>query len=264
MTPLNQIKAFLDWFTLRRIDKFDIHLRKPIGENQDYKNNKWIWITDHENVDREYIETKLIHWLRRENANGSDVFFRPTHNKEHCVVFLDDVATDKAKKVMGKYSACAIETHKGNTQIWLGVDRPLNVEERKKAQQILMNLGFTDPGSVAGQHLGRMVGLRSQKRNCWVNLVGASNICSWCPDLSEAPNPKTVRVNLGATSAGGVDNSPSGREFGWVLGMLRAGMKEDMVAQKLLAAAANRGKTSPDKYVERTVKRAIAIIGGGT
>jgi len=66
MTPLNQIKAFLDWFTLRRIDKFDIHLRKPIGENQDYKNNKWIWITDHENVDREYIETKLIHWLRRE------------------------------------------------------------------------------------------------------------------------------------------------------------------------------------------------------
>ena len=181
--PKEQIQLFMEWFCRQGVNEFDIHIRLPKTEHEDYKTGQWLWLTHHECVTFEYIKVKLIKWLRHHNLNGADIFFRPHRNGDHKVIFLDDVPTLKAKSILKKYGACAIETHPGNTQVWLKVDSALNIEHRKQAQMILKNIGFTDPGSIAGDHLGRLCGFKSQKRKCWANLMGTSNSNPWCPNL---------------------------------------------------------------------------------
>jgi hypothetical protein len=82
MKPIEQIQIFFSWFNRQHTDLFDIHIRKSVKADQDYKTGQRIWITDYENIGWRYIETKLLSWLRRENAAGSDIFFRPTRTKE--------------------------------------------------------------------------------------------------------------------------------------------------------------------------------------
>lgn len=82
MKPIEQIQIFFSWFNCQHTDLFDIHIRKSVKADQDYKTGQRIWITDYENIGWRYIETKLLSWLRRENAAGSDIFFRPTRTKE--------------------------------------------------------------------------------------------------------------------------------------------------------------------------------------
>lgn len=82
MKPIEQIQIFFSWFNRQHTDLFDIHIRKSVKGDQDNKTGQRIWIADYENIDWRYIETKLLSWLRRENAAGSDIFFRPIRMKE--------------------------------------------------------------------------------------------------------------------------------------------------------------------------------------
>ena len=56
------------------------------------------------------------------------------------------------------------------------------------------------------------------------------------------------------------DSSPSGKEFGWVLGMFRAGIEYATIKEKLYVEAINRGKPNAKKYVEYTLQKAIAMV----
>jgi len=261
MRPLEQIQVFINWFCQRGVNDFDIHVRIPKTQNEDYKNGEWVWLTHHECVTFEYIKSKLLGWIKHQNLNGSDIFFRPHKDGEHNVIFLDDVPTSKAKTILKKYGACVIETHPGNTQVWLKVESPLNKEQRKQAQLILKDLGFTDPGSIAGDHLGRLCGLKSQKRKCWVNFVGQSNLKPWIPNIKSASLPFRVFCASKNIRSYSKDISDSGKEWGWTMGMIRNGIKHDIVLEKLINAAERRGKQNAVKYAIYTVNKAISQIG---
>lgn len=261
--PDEQIRTFLWWFSQQAVHQFDIHVKKPKKTGEE-----WIWLTHHESVSAEYINSSLLKWLKYENVIGAEVYFRGHSNGEHRVVFLDDVPTRLAIAVLKKYGACAVETHPGNTQIWLAVDRPLDKQQRRQAQTILRDLGFTDPRSISGDHLGRLCGFRSQKRRCWVNVLGMSMSRPWSPTLSTAnpQSPQSLPHGGGACASKmltshEVDDSHSGREWGWVLGMIRSGLCPEIVERKLIAAAKARGKANALKYAHRTVEKALACVG---
>ena len=262
MKPIDQIRAFLAWFDRLGVEAFDIHVRMPRTSDQDYKTGEWIWLPNHENVARGHIISRLFGWLRHKNANGSDIFFRPHRHGRHNVIFLDDIPTKRARAVLGKYGGCAIETHPGNTQVWLKVDRKLATPERKRAQIILRDLGFTDPGSVSGDHLGRICGFVSQKRKCWVNLVEISDMKPWSPALEASPRlpPRGSCASKNNRPNAFRDNSASGREWGWVMGMLRSGMSPDVVLERLVDAANGRGKNNAAAYARRTVRKAVGKL----
>ena len=58
----------------------------------------------------------------------------------------------------------------------------------------------------------------------------------------------------------GNDTSASGKEYGWVLGMLRNGIDHVRIKEKLLYVATKRKKGNADKYVEYTLQKAINIL----
>ena len=262
MKPVEQIRTFLGWFCRQGVNAFDIHVRMPRTPDEDYKNGNWIWLTNHEDVTFNHIISRLMGWLRRTNANGSDVFFRPHKHGRHNVIFLDDIETNRARAVLRKYGGCAIETHPGNTQVWLKVDRKLTAPQRKQAQTILRDLGFTDPGSVSGDHLGRICGFMSQKRKCWVNLVDTSDTKPWSPNIraSACLPPRGSCASKKYCPDHFRDTSDSGREWGWVMGMLRFGMNPGIVTEKLTEAAKRRGKNNAVRYARYTVQKAVSRL----
>jgi len=275
---MDQIKAFLSWFCQHGVIFFDIHIRKPKGVNEDYNTGNWVWITHNENVSAEYIQTKLLPWIKYENANGSDIYFRPHKDAAQPVIFLDDVPVGSALKVAKKYTACVVETSTNNTQVWLATDKRLNKDRRKIAQRFLKDKGYTDPGSISGDHLGRLCGVKSLKHKTWVNLLKASIVKPYCPvinfsspiaDCSEnfygknigAPT-KFIDINGGlcASKLTGCDKSASGQEWGWVLGMLRNNMDPNSVEELLTNAASGRDKKNAANYACHTVKKAIIAV----
>lgn len=262
MKPVDQVRTFLLWFYRKGVDSFDIHLRSPQTPGEDYKTGKWIWLTQHEAVSADQIMSRLMDWLRYHNAKGSDIFFRPHRKGRHKVIFLDDISTSTARAICKKYGSCIVETHPGNTQVWLTVDKKLCTEQRKQAQVQIKDLGLSDPGSISGDHLGRLCGFQSQKRKCWVNLVGTSEKPPFTPNLTSPPSlplsggfcaSKKTQTDL-------YDTSDSGREWGWVMGMLRAGLRPEVVTEKLIVAAQKREKTNAVKYAVYTVQKASSLI----
>jgi hypothetical protein len=285
MKPIDQIQKFLIWFHHYGVEGFDIHVRKPKTSNEDYKTGNWIWLTKNENIVYKDIQKTLVSWLRCENAHGSDIYFRPHRNGIHPVIFLDDVSIDNALKVAMKYSACVVETSYNNTQIWLATDKPLDKSKRKKAQTLLMKKGYSDPGSISGDHLGRLCGVKSQKHDTWVNLIKTSTVKPYSipmEDKSLFSSPlnvhdhnskheikkleQTVNYNMGVLCASkscsyeGSDNSKSAKEWGWIMGMLRNGTCKNVVKQKLKNSAERRGKKNSERYATYTVEKAISII----
>lgn len=285
MIPKKQIETFLLWFQNLGVMFFDIHIRKPKTPGEDYKQGHWQWLRQNEKVTAGYIQQTLVPWIRYENAHGSDIYFRPHKNNDHAVIFLDDVPYGDAMKIAKKYTACIVETSKNNTQIWLEINRPVDKLSRKSIQVSLKNKGFSDPASISGDHLGRLCGMKSQKHNTWVNLVSATRGQPYKPTIE---NGNTIQIsplmqyenkadynnkNLltapqfnnkwGACAlikSSGKDTSQSGKEFGWVLGMLRKGYDYSTIADKLLHEVLKRNKKYPQIYVKRTINNAINLM----
>ena len=186
MIPIDQINLFLSWFYRLNVDTFDIHIRKPKGVKEDYNTGNWVWIINNENIRADYIRTKLLPLIKYENANGSDIYFRPSKNDKHCVIFLDDVPIDNDHKVAKKYTACVVETSSKNTQIWLATSKRFHKNDRKSAQIFLKEKGYTDPGSISGDHLGRLCGLKSLKHKTRVNLIKTSVVKPYCPVIDQS------------------------------------------------------------------------------
>jgi hypothetical protein len=276
MNPLYQIKAFLAWFLDQGVNAFDLHVRRPKGPNEDYDTDNWVWVTHNENIGAEYIQAKLLPWIKYENVKGSDIFFRPHKDAAHPVIFLDDITVGNAFKVAQKYTACVVETSTKNTQVWLATDKRLHKRYRKTAQKVLRDKGYSDPGSISGDHLGRLCGVKSQKHKTWVNLIRTSVVKPYIPgidfssppaDSQESPcgnNAKVPSNSVGvnyrgfcASKSAGYDKSASGQEWGWVLGMLKNNMEPNNIEKMLSIAASDRGKKNAAKYASYTVKKAI-------
>lgn len=263
--PEQQVRALLDCFESVHTQRFDLHVRRPPPVGADVTAAKWI--TCHENLDAARLML-LWRWLKHENIHGAEVYFRPHHLQRHPVIFLDDLSVTRATTVARRYTCAVVQTSPDNTQVWLNTATAFDKHERKLAQAHLSGLGYSDPGSISGDHLGRMCGLRSHKRGCWVNTILFSTPRAYAPSLQE-----TTRCTGGggacASSHQG-SGSPSEKEFGWTIGMLRAGVKSDSLASRLQQTAKDRGKRNAERYARLTVRRAkealniCSSLTGGT
>jgi hypothetical protein len=252
--PHTQLCRQLDWFEESSVSRYDVHLW---CHNDEASQRKEHWVTCHEGVRRQEI-LELWKWLRYMNAHKSDVYIRPHRFDRQSVIFLDDLDLQKAHRVAQKYSCCVLETSPNNTQVWMRTTHALTREERKFEQSYLSNMGHSDKGSISGDHFGRLAGVVSHKRKCWVNMKYFSTPRSYEP-TQKVPHP--------SHGGGGACASPhqnhvsnSEREFGWAVGMLRNGTSHQEVLAKVLQAARLRNKRNAESYASMTIKKAVMAV----
>jgi len=139
--------------------------------------------------------------------------------------------------------------------------RPLEEHERYQAQVYLVRQTGADPGSVSGEHRGRLAGLRNWKRGgCWVNVLEATDGPAWetvLADLEPDARPSGPGAMRPASSGAERDRDESVAEFAWVCHRLREGVPPDQIESELAQRARDRGKPSPAQYAARTLQAAM-------
>lgn len=241
-----------------RVDRADLALRQPTGT--------MLWQAGLA------LEDLPLAWARAENAHGADVYIRPARGLDWPMIFLDDLAPAVAEQTARDYGGLALLTSPaGGCHLWLPCEQALGEAERHQVQRSLAGRLGGDPGSVSGEHLGRLAGFKNWKRGgCWVNVVfqprgapGAVPLMLPAEALKGSPRP---RSRTPAPCASGIpsgrDSSPSGQEWGWVCRMLERGCPPEDVYDQLVEMARVRRGDDAERYARRTVERAVAKVRG--
>jgi hypothetical protein len=249
MRAQEHTEAMLEWLRAAGVNVMDAAARRPGG--------KMIWLPGASLSPRE------LAWARAENARGAEVYARAARGGLWPVVFLDDVEPGLAARVAGKYRALAVRTSRaGGCHLWLACSRPLTEEDRCRAQRWLARAAGADPGSISGEHLGRLAGFKNWKRGGeWVNVAAASqDLPAWTPVLDDTPQGAGRVCRGPVTGCPGSDASESAKEWGWVCGALQSGCPEEVIRERLLARAASRRGTDAPRYAKRTVEMATRHV----
>jgi len=105
-----------------------------------------------------------IGWFRGMNANGRDIYIRPTGSSG--LYLIDDVpaATVERMRAEGYTPAAVVETSPGNLQAWVRVsDTPLSNEEGTAVARDLATRYGGDMSSANWRHMGRLAGFTNRK-----------------------------------------------------------------------------------------------------
>ena len=262
MRAYDHTEAMLDWWFGIGIDRVDLAVRCPSGA--------MIW---HRDLDTDALPLK---WARAQNVRHAEVYARPARQYAWPVVFLDDVTTPKARAVTEKYNALLVETSlAGGCHIWLNCNRPISETSRREAQRWLAQRIGADRSSISGEHLGRLAGFKNWKRGGdWVNVVASTlHRTRWDPDAvpsiaagTTGSPPAIAETTTGPPPArkrrqASTDTSPSGREWGWVCGLLESGCDPERVYVRLLEQACLRRGSDAPRYARRTLRRALERTG---
>jgi hypothetical protein len=237
------------------IERADLAIRRPDGA--------MLWHHDCPLADLP------LAWARAHNVKQADVYLRPARGYAWPLVFLDDVTLHKARCIAAKYAAVVVHTSaSGGCHVWLQVNAALDERQRYQAQRWLALRTGADLGSVSGEHLGRLAGMKNHKRNgVWVNVLDCANTHAppWDPtsalqtpalQTTDDDNRCPVATSAHHASIGG-DRSESAREWGWVCGALQAGISPDTVYRQLVARASPRRGQDAERYARYTIQRAI-------
>ncbi len=246
MKARDHTDGMLHWWTLAEIDLADLAIRRQNGE--------MIW---HHEIP---LQDLALPWARAENARKADVYIRPARKHSWPVVFLDDVQANIADRIAKKYDCLVVHTSpEGGCHIWLRCDSALDENQRRQAQRWLTEKVDADPASTSGEHLGRLAGFKNWKRTVWVNLRhSVLENHKWTPCLANQPHTKSSRYQrIGHTYP---DTSESGREWGWICGMLEAGCSPSIVYHALVDKARSRRGTDTERYARRSIAQASAHV----
>jgi len=200
-------------------------------------------------------------WARAENARRADVYIRPARGHSWPLVFLDDLPRATAQAIARKYDALVVHTSpQGGCHVWLRCTMALHEDQRRAAQRWLASRVDADPGSTSGEHLGRLAGFKNFKRGgVWVNVLDASlRSRPWKPQLDDT-HVNDTRLPTRSSSSG-IDTSASGREWGWVCGLLESGCDPEDIYLDLVDQARPRRGPDAERYASRTLKHALAHV----
>ena len=257
MTAEQHTASMLRWWNIVGVSRADLAIRRTCGT--------MIW---HHDLS---FDALPIGWARAENVRRGDVYIRPARGYSWPLVFLDDLPTPTAICVARKYDALVVETSKtGGCHLWMACSQALTEKERYQSQKWLAAQIEADPGSVSGEHLGRLAGFKNWKRGGpWVNVIDASlRGRHWHPKpqtLVQTPDSNLPAAPARVSSCGqtaGTDSSQSGNEWGWVCGLLEAGFDDKDVFEMLVDRAGHRRGKDVQRYAHRTIKQAIKRTSG--
>ena len=262
--PTRTIQSLLRWFAHIHVTQFDLAVQRRRTDGGPYQFLAPRF-TGAQALDVAQLEHRLP-WLRAENAAGHDIYFRPFRRQAWPVVFLDDLAPPIAMKIAVKYRAAVIETSPGSCHLWLCTAFPLDEQQRTRVQQDLVTrlAGAADPGSVSGDHWGRLPEFRNQKphRNCWVNLRALSKARPYLPSPSTS-GPGRAGPPTPQPDSQFVDGPDISRmEWGWVHGCLEKGIPSQWVLEQLIEhARPRRGDKDAIRYARYTIQKACRRLG---
>ncbi len=249
MKASKHTQSMIDWWKDAGISHADLAVRRS--------DEAMIW---HRGV---LLDNLPLAWARAENTRHGEVFIRPAQGYSWPLVFLDDVAEDLASRIAQKYNALVVRTsQEGGCHVWLSCSGSLGQQERKYAQRWLASRADADLGSTSGVHPGRLAGFKNWKRNgTWVNVVAASHHRRrWVPRAGDdMPLPGADEVSPPDTKAThrATDASPSGIEWGWVCGLLEAGLPPNQAYYRLVERARRRRGSDAERYARLTVSKAL-------
>jgi len=205
-----------------------------------------------------------LRWVRAENVRHAEIYIRPARTDAWPMILLDDVEPGLARRIARKYAALVVNTSlAGGCHLWLCLTRALNEAQRYQAQRWLIPHINADPGSVSGEHLGRLAGLRNWKRGgVWVNVLNPEPLPrpAWDPTPAlRAPPPIPHRITPSPRQHHhpATDDSASGHEWGWVCGALEAGIAPAIIYRQLLERASLRRGRDAERYARYTLQRAL-------
>lgn len=244
----------LSWWAGVGIKWVDLLVRRPTGVTVPHQEQS--------------IHDLPISWLKAENTHGAEIYIRPGRNQKWPLVFLDDVEIGKACRIAQKYAALVVHTSSvGGCHLWIKTSRALDEYERGQAQRWLAPRANADRASTSGEHLGRLAGMRNWKRHgAWVNVIQPqwNAHCGWNPSPAiqavenhqenhcfRSEDPNSTR------NSGFSDQSESGKEWGWVRGMLEHGVDPETAFQHLLQRARIRRGPDAERYARLTIQRAL-------
>ena len=115
---------------------------------------------------------KSIGWLKRQNAQGCDIYIRPARSGATSLVLIDDLSSDAVRDMgaLGLAPALVTETSKDNYQAWVRLTpeaQPPAVRTQA-AKALAQQLGG-DPNSADFGHFGRLAGFTNQKPERSIN-----------------------------------------------------------------------------------------------
>lgn len=221
---------------------------------------------------------------RSRNSRDCDVYFRPARGLAASVVMLDDLSLDAAQQLAHGRAHLVVETSPRNHQLWLKVGQMLAEAERKAVQLALVAKYGGDPGSVSGEHFGRIPGFRNRKPKYglpWVNLVQYDLDCialdvndflspprgecaleppagvPLVPLKGDAPQARSPSLSVS-------DSAESHKEFKFACESLRQKVSRDAIISNIAARALSRGKRGTEaaavRYAARTVDAAVHAV----
>lgn len=217
-------------------------------------------------------------WAWVKNRSGHDVYIRPARGHGWPVVFLDDLPPTKARAIAHKYASLIVETSRENCQVWIRVARPLSEVERGTVQRSLASMIGADPGSVSGDHFGRVAGFlnRKQGRNDFlVQVLAASSGPALDPGrhlIKASTNTSGPIEAPHACEDGGAGISESEKEFRYALARLgwarsrgrdpagEAPFLIGNIADRAVARGKRRSRVAALEYAEQTVQRALQAL----
>jgi len=249
--------AMLHWWSRAEISRVDLAVRRL--------DSAMIW---HRNLPLALdLERLPLAWARAENLRRAEIYVRPARGEAWPLLFLDDVRTDLARRIAGKYSAAVIQTSSaGGCHVWLRCSSALDEAARRDAQRWLARRCGADPASISGEHLGRLAGFKNWKRGgTWVNVIATTDVAPWRPP--EGALAKAHATCQPATaddlSRSARDSSASGKEWAWVCARLERGDCAGSLVSSLAELARTRRGKDAERYARRTVRRAILHITRG-
>jgi len=250
-------QSTLGWWGEAGVGQADLAVRRSSGA--------MIWHRDLS------LRSLPLSWARAENVRGAEVYVRPARGYRWPVVFLDDVTAPKAVGIARKYDALLVQTSPaGGCHVWLSCSLALAEDTRRQVQGWLARRIEADPASTSGEHLGRLAGFRNWKRGgTWVNVLEARRGGGpWEPRVDEICRSRRAaraKQACGEAVQGSerADTSESGREWGWICGMLQAGDDPRLAYSRLVDRARPRRGDDAERYARRTVARALERVGHG-
>jgi hypothetical protein len=228
-----------------------------------------------------------VPYLRAQNAKGRHILLKPSDDREPFYFLADDLTwadLEQDHQVNGvfKPGRLVVETSPRNYQMWIHSRRPLGKEEKNYWLGRLRS----DPGCGSEHRWGRCPGFRNRKEKyadqgkyplaklVWIDWKNSADIPSVPITARSFQNTPEQNHSFPSPPRGECVSTifrrdyercdQSATDFAFILALLRRGIPEHQIRQRLLEERKewtnHRTSKQKDDYFRRTLQQARQIV----